>query len=257
MHQKFSHYRCEKHTVMFFENRRLLRPWMWSRCAGSCSPATASRRARSPTPSAASAVETRATSPITPSCVCSGCVPFTSRASSTADETCHCFRAISLSPCLQRNSKEIVEAANEVGVLHYQVLARLHDVDKSFDKKGTTCHSCCKNVIQTSLVNLKAAGERTKTDTIVTQNTELNGHCLVPGFADKAQEKAFDFYKKECMAVEILKDGHLQRVHFRVRNKVRGTDRQNDMLVNTNIATRTRMVRIIRSDDTRSSSERK
>ncbi len=37
---------------------------------------------------------------------------------------------------LQSGSKEMKDTAMEVGVVHYQVLARLHDVDKTLDKKG-------------------------------------------------------------------------------------------------------------------------
>ncbi len=36
----------------------------------------------------------------------------------------------------QDKDKDIVEAAKEVGLVHYQVLARLHDVDENLEKKG-------------------------------------------------------------------------------------------------------------------------
>ena len=34
------------------------------------------------------------------------------------------------------------------------------------------------------------------------------------------QDKAFNYYKKNSMSIEILKDDCLQKVNFRVRNKV-------------------------------------
>ena len=34
------------------------------------------------------------------------------------------------------------------------------------------------------------------------------------------QEKAFKYYKKNSASIEILKDDFLQKVHFRVKNKV-------------------------------------
>ena len=34
------------------------------------------------------------------------------------------------------------------------------------------------------------------------------------------QEKAFRYYRKNSMSVEFLKDDYLQKVHFRVKNKV-------------------------------------
>ena len=34
------------------------------------------------------------------------------------------------------------------------------------------------------------------------------------------QLKAFDFYKKNSLSIEILKDDVLQKVNFRVKNKV-------------------------------------
>ena len=32
--------------------------------------------------------------------------------------------------------------------------------------------------------------------------------------------KAFKFYKKNSMTVEIVKNDYLQKIHFRVKNKV-------------------------------------
>ncbi len=37
------------------------------------------------------------------------------------------------------------------------------------------------------------------------------------------QEKAFRYYKKNSMSVELLKDDYLQKAHFRVKNKVGST----------------------------------
>jgi len=34
------------------------------------------------------------------------------------------------------------------------------------------------------------------------------------------QLEAFNYYKKNTMSIEILKDDHLQKVNFRVKNKV-------------------------------------
>ena len=35
------------------------------------------------------------------------------------------------------------------------------------------------------------------------------------------QKRAFEYYKKNCMAVEVVKDDVLQKVNFRVKNKAR------------------------------------
>ena len=35
------------------------------------------------------------------------------------------------------------------------------------------------------------------------------------------QQEAFNYYKKNTMSIEILKDDHLQKVNFRVKNKAR------------------------------------
>ena len=34
------------------------------------------------------------------------------------------------------------------------------------------------------------------------------------------QVEAFNFYKKNSMSIEILKEDHLQKINFRVKNKV-------------------------------------
>ena len=34
------------------------------------------------------------------------------------------------------------------------------------------------------------------------------------------QLKAFEYYKKNCMSIEVVKDDCLQKVNFRVKNKV-------------------------------------
>ena len=34
------------------------------------------------------------------------------------------------------------------------------------------------------------------------------------------QLKAFEYYKKNCMSIEVVKDDYLQKVNFRVKNKV-------------------------------------
>ena len=37
----------------------------------------------------------------------------------------------------------------------------------------------------------------------------------------QSQQEAFNHYRKNTMSIEILKDDHLQKVNFRVKNKVR------------------------------------
>ena len=37
------------------------------------------------------------------------------------------------------------------------------------------------------------------------------------------QQEAFNHYKKNTMSIEILKDDNLQKVNFRVKNKVNST----------------------------------
>ena len=34
------------------------------------------------------------------------------------------------------------------------------------------------------------------------------------------QQEAFNYYKKNSMSIELVKDDHLQKVNFRVKNKV-------------------------------------
>lgn len=36
------------------------------------------------------------------------------------------------------------------------------------------------------------------------------------------QSKAYNFYKKNSMSIEVVKDDELQKVNFRVKNKVSG-----------------------------------
>lgn len=38
------------------------------------------------------------------------------------------------------------------------------------------------------------------------------------------QEKAYKYYKKNSMSIEVLKDDYLQKVNFRVKNKVANLD---------------------------------
>lgn len=37
---------------------------------------------------------------------------------------------------------------------------------------------------------------------------------------DLLQQKAINFYRKNCQSIEIVKDDELQKVNFRVKNKV-------------------------------------
>ena len=50
------------------------------------------------------------------------------------------------------------------------------------------------------------------------------------------QEKAFKYFKKNSMSVEILKDDHLQKINFRVKNKVETFNRQHPIAINTIVA---------------------
>lgn len=38
------------------------------------------------------------------------------------------------------------------------------------------------------------------------------------------QREAFNYYKKNTMSVELVKDDHLQKMNFRVKDKVRAFD---------------------------------
>lgn len=38
---------------------------------------------------------------------------------------------------------------------------------------------------------------------------------------DLLQQKAVNFYRKNCQSIEIVKDDELQKVNFRVKNKVK------------------------------------
>ena len=35
------------------------------------------------------------------------------------------------------------------------------------------------------------------------------------------QTKAYNYYKKNCMSIEVVKEDELQKVNFRVKSKVR------------------------------------
>ena len=39
-------------------------------------------------------------------------------------------------------------------------------------------------------------------------------------FKDPGQRHAYKFYKASCDSIEIVKDGHLQKIHFRVKQRV-------------------------------------
>lgn len=50
--------------------------------------------------------------------------------------------------------------------------------------------------------------------------------CLIKDYdkflvkLDLLQQKAINFYRKNCQSIEIVKDDELQKVNFRVKNKV-------------------------------------
>ena len=51
----------------------------------------------------------------------------------------------------------------------------------------------------------------------------MNGDVMYMYFSVKLQpieNKAFNFYRKNCMSIEIVKEDELQKVNFRVKNKV-------------------------------------
>ena len=45
-------------------------------------------------------------------------------------------------------------------------------------------------------------------------------HIFVGLKVTPEQQKAYDFYKKNSLSIEIVKDDVLQKVNFRVKNKV-------------------------------------
>ena len=42
------------------------------------------------------------------------------------------------------------------------------------------------------------------------------------------QLKAFNYYKKNCMSIEVVKEDELQKVNFRVKSKVRQNESKKD-----------------------------
>ncbi len=55
---------------------------------------------------------------------------------------------------------------------------------------------------------------------------KLHLHTIATGLGiTLAQHEAFNYYKKNTMSIEILKDDSLQKINFRVKNKVRVTVR--------------------------------
>ena len=45
-------------------------------------------------------------------------------------------------------------------------------------------------------------------------------HIACTEFKDQGQQRAYNFYKKNCQSVEIVKDEYLQKIHFRVKDPV-------------------------------------
>ena len=44
------------------------------------------------------------------------------------------------------------------------------------------------------------------------------------------QTKSYNFYKKNCMSIELVKEDFLQKVNFRVKNKVGSFPKSMDLL---------------------------
>ena len=54
--------------------------------------------------------------------------------------------------------------------------------------------------------------------------SELTQKSCISVKLDLLQQKAINFYRKNCQSIEIVKDDELQKVNFRVKNKVYNLD---------------------------------
>ncbi|XP_064627454.1 inositol 1,4,5-trisphosphate receptor type 1-like isoform X9 [Lineus longissimus] len=91
---------------------------------------------------------------------------------------------------------EMKEALMECGYTFYLILARLYDIDPNMGKKGAH-DPYGKAGLVLGLLRLS------------TEEIHIS----------LEQQVAFKYYKKNCMSIEILKDDHLQKINFRVKNK--------------------------------------
>ncbi len=104
----------------------------------------------------------------------------------------------------EANKPGMRETLIEVGFVYYFILARFYDIDPLMQEREgwSPRQQMYRNSPQNGIVVTK-----------------------IFSFSDLAisfeQEKAFRYYKKNSMSVELLKDDYLQKVHFRVKNKVR------------------------------------
>lgn len=55
--------------------------------------------------------------------------------------------------------------------------------------------------------------------------SELKQKSCISVKLDLLQQKAINFYRKNCQSIEIVKDDELQKVNFRVKNKVYNLDK--------------------------------
>ena len=55
--------------------------------------------------------------------------------------------------------------------------------------------------------------------------SELTQKSCISVKLDLLQQKAINFYRKNCQSIEIVKDDELQKVNFRVKNKVYNLDK--------------------------------
>ena len=50
---------------------------------------------------------------------------------------------------------------------------------------------------------------------------DISPHYYIAVKLTALQMKAYNYYKKNCMSIEIVKEDELQKVNFRVKSKVR------------------------------------
>ncbi|XP_074663089.1 inositol 1,4,5-trisphosphate-gated calcium channel ITPR3-like [Tubulanus polymorphus] len=95
----------------------------------------------------------------------------------------------------KKHQAEMKESLMEAGFTFYLCLNRLYDIDPNMGKKQAhDPYGKGTSYLKISLI----------TKEIIITPEQLN---------------AFKYYKKNCMSIELLKDDHLQKVNFRVKNK--------------------------------------
>lgn len=93
---------------------------------------------------------------------------------------------------------ETKEMLDEVGFTFYLILARVYDLDPKLVKTEGQLPSYFEFLLYVSFFMFWSKVNITS-----------------------QQMEAFNHYRKNTMSIEILKEDHLQKINFRVKNKVR------------------------------------